>query len=331
MVGGPWPAGDHTPLSVSRDFFHEVCPNPTVVQTSDINTQEMRFSDDIPASYIFDKWVEKINSINDSCVMMDPNSDKIFDFWYAAGISHASHSFLMSSWLCNRVYGHKRMLSMWSYLSRSPLVTHWDWSPLVHDAFSRNRHLLEPKQTFWRWLLNFRRKSTSHAVPGLLAIHVRRGDFQEHCAHLAKWSANWNAFNSFPEFRDNFDRPAGGGGGTTSDENLELYLERCYPTIEQIVAKVSQVRKEATDPLRYLYILTNGPTEWVEELKSALQRHMSWDHVGSSRDLELTLEEKFVAQALDMYVAQLSQVFIGNGVSALRSCRDASTESRVID
>lgn len=63
--------------------------------------------------------------------------------------------------------------------------------------------------------------------------------------------------------------------------------------------------------------MTNGPTSWVKELKSALAQDMSWDQLGSSRDLAITWEQKFVAQALDMYVAQRAQVFIGNGVSAL--------------
>jgi hypothetical protein len=90
MVGGPWPPGDQTPLSVSRDFFHEVCPNPTVLQVSDINNDDMRFSDDIPATYVFEKWVEKINSIDDPCLMVDPSSNAIFEFWCAAGIIHMS-------------------------------------------------------------------------------------------------------------------------------------------------------------------------------------------------------------------------------------------------
>ena len=170
----------------------------------------------------------------------------------------------------------------------------------------------------------------SLAIPGLLAIHVRRGDFKDHCVHLAKWSSDWNAFNSFPEFYDKFDRPTDGGWGETSEANIELYIRRCYPSIEQISEKVSQIQKEAVDPLRYLYIMTNGPTPWVEELKSALVQDMSWDHVGSSRDLKTTWEQNFVAQALDMYVAQRAQVFIGNGVSVLRSYRNSCTESGMI-
>lgn len=102
---------------------------------------------------------------------------------------------------------------------------------------------------------------------------------------------------------------------------MNLYVERCYPSVEQIVEKVKRVRMEATHPLRYLYIMTNGATSWVEELKSALAKDIGWDHIGSSRDLKMTWEQKFVAQALDMYVAQRAQVFLGNGVSGFLSHR----------
>ncbi|KAF8449263.1 hypothetical protein L210DRAFT_2653848 [Boletus edulis BED1] len=301
MVGGPWPAGDQTPLSVSREFFHKVCPNPTVLPTSDINTDDVRFNDDIPASYIFERWVEKINAIDDPCLMFDSNSSPIFEFW---------------------IYGNKkRMLSIWPYLSRSPVSMQWGWSSLVEDAFRRNFHPLESRMpSFLRGISNvFREENSSLTIPGLLAIHIRRGDFKDHCVHLAKWGADWHAFNSFPEFIDKFDRPTDSGWGEASEQTIELYNRRCYPSIEQIVEKVNRVQKEAADPLRHLYIMTNGPTPWVQELKSALAQNMSWDHITSSRDLELTWEQKFVAYAVDMYIAQRAQVFIGNGWSSLTS------------
>jgi len=223
------------------------------------------------------------------------------------------------------------MLSIWPHLSKSPVSTHWRWSPLIYDAFGQNRHLFEPAtiRSLGR-LFGSPEETTALAIPGLLAIHVRRGDFEHHCVHLSKWSSDWNAFNSFPEFRDKFDVPTDGGWGETSEANTELYIRRCYPSIEQIAEKVSQVQKEAADPLRYLYIMTNGPASWVGELKAALAQGMSWDRISSSRDLKTTWEEKYVAQALDMYVAQRAQVFIGNGVSTLHWYRNSCTESVII-
>lgn len=86
VVGGPWPSGDDTPRSVSREFFRKVCPNPTVLQVSNVNTDEMRFGDDISAAYVFEKWVETINSIEDPCLMLDPSSNQIFEIWYAVAM-----------------------------------------------------------------------------------------------------------------------------------------------------------------------------------------------------------------------------------------------------
>ncbi|KAH7885775.1 hypothetical protein F5I97DRAFT_1875293 [Phlebopus sp. FC_14] len=299
MVGGPMPPGDDTPRAVSKDFFYKACPNPTVLHVPDINTDEMRHSDDIPASYVFEKWVEKINSVEDPCLMIDPSNNQIFEYWF---------------------FGQKnRMLSIWPYLSKSPVTTHWGWSPLIHDAYYRNRHLFRSK-TIWEFIgIGTSREDPISPIPGLLALHIRRGDFEGHCRHLANWNAEWNAFNSFPEFPDKFEPPTDGDGDHTTQENMDLYVRRCYPTVEQIVARVRQIRNEAKVKLRYLYVLTNGPVPWVEELKLALAQDMHWAHVASSRDLELTWEQKFVAQGMDMYVAQRASVFIGNGWSSLTS------------
>lgn len=49
----------------------------------------------------------------------------------------------------------------------------------------------------------------THPLP-ILALHIRRGDFKEHCANLAERESMYTGFNSFPEFRirDAFDVPS---------------------------------------------------------------------------------------------------------------------------
>jgi len=44
-----------------------------------------------------------------------------------------------------------------------------------------------------------------------------------------------------------------------------------------------------------------------------------WEHIGSSRDLRLTREQRHNSQAMDMAVAQRAEVFIGNGFSSMTS------------
>ena len=65
-----------------------------------------------------------------------------------------------------------------------------------------------------------------------------------------------------------------------------------------------------------VYIMTNGPVEWISDLKKDISNMGGWKLVSSSRDLSLTKEQKYISQAVDMAIALRSQVFIGNGVSS---------------
>jgi hypothetical protein len=60
--------------------------------------------------------------------------------------------------------------------------------------------------------------------------------------------------------------------------------------------------------------MTNGDEKWIQELTSTLETLEEWKSISNSQDLILTWEQKFVAPALDIYVAQSAQAFIGNGV-----------------
>ncbi|KAG6329389.1 hypothetical protein ID866_9700 [Astraeus odoratus] len=306
MVGGPWPAGDGTPRAVNKHFFEKVCPNPTVIHVSDINTDQMRFTDS--AVSVFSKWVEVINAVDDPCLMLHPSGNQVFEFW---------------------IFGHKhRMHTLWPRISHSPVLTSWDWSPLIHAAYTRNRHFFQRKQSRFAKLVGLPDFSGSEdpraPIKGLLAIHVRRGDFEEHCRNLAGWRSDWNAWNAFPEFIDQFEKP---DDDVALEVATDIYVEHCYPTVAQIVDKVRRVRQGSRPKhkLSHLYIMTNGPLPWIQELKAALvedaERHQGskWESVMSSRDLELTWEEKFVAQSLDMMVGQKAEVIIGNGWSSLTS------------
>ncbi|KAJ4476188.1 hypothetical protein J3R30DRAFT_3704724 [Lentinula aciculospora] len=238
-------------------------------------------------------------------------------------------------------------------------------------------------------------------IPGLLVLHIRRGDFAQHCINLVEWGSAFNGFNLFEDIReqDGFDS-AGAGAGThppgsepvapeeESDFTASLkgmsaeekdqarksrkdvldiyatakkdyedrkakyetakanYLERCFPNINQIVRRVRQVREAValasskaalssrstfsppTGPLTHLYVMTNGKPPFLAELRAALELDAitnnplnlpPWESIYTSRDLELGWEEGYVSQALDMYVAQRAEVFVGNGFSSLTS------------
>ncbi|EGN95083.1 hypothetical protein SERLA73DRAFT_187372 [Serpula lacrymans var. lacrymans S7.3] len=320
IIGATSPPGDDVPRSVSREYFKKVCPNPTIIDSAVIN-EELRTNSNVPASYIFDKWVEKLNSIDDPCVEIQRGSYQLFEIW---------------------IFGSRRILSLWPTLSKSPMLLQFSWSPLILNAFTENEHLISSKPSSSRFPYFTETYPTlpppethdltplltpPHIDPirGLLVLHIRRGDFQGHCQHLANWSADWNGLNAFPSLPDKFDRPTDGGWGETSDENMQMYLKKCFPSIEQIVEKIQEVLADQdrlygkARELKRIYIMTNGAMEWVNELRSALMNIKKWESVVSSRELQLSWEAKYVAQTVDMLIGQRAQVFIGNGFSSLTS------------
>jgi hypothetical protein len=208
------------------------------------------------------------------------------------------------------------------------VLTQFSWSPLIHQAFTRNQALFVPSPqssglfSFLPSLpSSYSKKDDPYSpIEGLLALHIRRGDFEGHCHHFAQWSSSWNGFCLFPGLPDRFDPPQYPPAGQVTAEKTAAYLKRCYPSVQQIVEKVRMV-KEENKGLKKVFIMTNGAVEWVEELKDALMSDAGegegWEAVFSSRDMKLAWEEKYVAQAVDMLVGQRAQVFVGNGVRVL--------------
>jgi len=95
-------------------------------------------------------------------------------------------------------------------------------------------------------------------------------------------------------------------------------MKHCFPTMQQIVDKVTEVQK-VSEGLKNVYVMTNAGVPWLEELKEELMKAHKWDQIASSRDLKLNWEQKYVAQTVDMMIGQRAQVFIGNGFSSLTS------------
>ncbi len=143
--------------------------------------------------------------------------------------------------------------------------------------------------------------------------------------HLANWSARFMGFNEFPGLPDRFYPPEVPSAGNAPPEERARYRAHCFPDIEQIVARVREMRTALlpATPLSRVYVLTNGRPQWLAELKEALQADArssgldEWAHIGTSRDLRLTREQQHNAQAMDMAVAQRAEVFLGNGVRPL--------------
>lgn len=191
------------------------------------------------------------------------------------------------------------------------MVTEFRWSTLIIDGFNRNQKLYAPKG-----LTTGTTNDPYPVIPGLLALHLRRGDFEQHCRGLAEWGSTWTGFNQLPELADHFDSPPRPKEGDITQEIYDAYAKSCYPSIDEIVQKVADIKRtKAGSRLTNIYIMTNGKQPWLGELKEALHKSGNWNQISSSRELKVTWEQKYVVQSIDMVVGQRADVFIGNGVS----------------
>jgi len=294
IVGGELPPGDQVPRAIRKEYFDRICPTKTIVHPSDVRKI---FGDGATAVKIIDTWINYLRDITDPCVEVDRESN-IF------------HIFMFGT--------PSEILPAWPMLSRSPIMQLTGWGSLAHSAFEVNRHLFSPAPLIEPYTTT---SSCLHCVdpyaplPGLVALHLRRGDFIQHCENLGHWGAGFQAFCSFPEFPDLWVSPEG-----NDDEKIAHYLKRCLPTVEQIIEKLTIVRKSrGGDGLKHIHIMSNGDREWLADLKRALAKMGVWELISTSRDFELTLEQKYTSHTLDMLIGQRAQVFIGNGFSSMTS------------
>ncbi|KAL1951083.1 hypothetical protein VTO73DRAFT_232 [Trametes versicolor] len=302
-VGEPLASGVFAPLAVSREYFNHLCPHKTTLRRNQVHS---RLPAPASAFDITERWMSVLKATEDHCVeSASGDSDPIFTHTNVFGIRES-------------------LRDLWPSLAASPIITEFGWSRLVELAFDTNRGLLVPHASHMDPLLTSTHFTTNAErytpIPGLMAIHVRRGDYAEHCNLLASMYEDFVSVNAFPYFPDTFTVPSRSAVSTSAVDNEEHYRQRCFPSVAEIVEKIARVRAtpEGRD-VRKLYIMTNGNQAFINELKTAVWALGAWDAVSSSRDMVLNWEQKYVAQAVDMLIAQRAQVFIGNGFSTLTS------------
>lgn len=273
---------------MTTELFEEVCPHPTLLS---VNAIRAEYSIDMDSAVtMLDKYTTALNAVEDNCIEIQEGTGHIFDF----GIFGSG----------------SRMADAWPQFLTSPILTGWAWSPLVTSIVTQNSALIHPDIG----LLDMRRHVD---LKGLLAVHLRRGDFKGHCQNLANKRSGYHAFNVRPDFADQFDIPPGGDEGGNSDETLAWYMEHCFPDIPRIVQRVVEFREDAAKQGRTLdrmYIATNGKRGWINALTDALNEAATWKSINTSQDLILDWEQEFVKHAADMLIATRAEVFVGNAV-----------------
>lgn len=205
-------------------------------------------------------------------------------------------------------FGGHRLLSIWPQLSSSPILLGYAWSPLIISAIARNFPILQPQDPQMLYT------SSPSTLTGLVAVHLRRGDYERHCPRLASWGSTYMGFNLFPSLPDKFDPTPYSDSEEEDNSSLEsYYLQHCLPTIPQIVARLHEVR-EMSPSLKRVFVLTNAWAWWLRSLNKELKKD-GWDGLASTLDIQLDSEQHHVGMAVDMAIAERAEIFIGNGVS----------------
>ncbi|KDR82440.1 hypothetical protein GALMADRAFT_237765 [Galerina marginata CBS 339.88] len=303
-VGGAWEDGDLSPRAVSNQWFDVVCPK---AERRYINTHDVK-----PAIYwedgavIFAHWQKILIEAPERCIEVVAPSLKedaypqIFDLY---------------------LWGSTRSLSLWEEFKSSPVSRLLTASKIVDFAIENNEPLFLPRGQ--RPLTTTISETPFDRV---ISIHIRRGDFKTKCRDFWTWSSTFYSWNLLPFLPDRFDPPPGSSWGGNTEENLPIYIDRCYPEIPALLDKVKATREgfvSSAQPgeLAYLdtvYIMTNDRTPWLDDLKAALKAD-GWRMVITSNDLTLNAEQKDVGMAIDMEIGRRSAVFIGNGWSSFSS------------
>lgn len=190
----------------------------------------------------------------------------------------------------------------------------------MNSILSGNLALLQPRSTASYDVI-------PHNLKGLLAVHIRRGDFYKPCMDRLKYNSEYNGWNSFPDYPDVFDPPPAlqsAASPLTSSPRADSYARHCYPTLDQIVDRINLVRDEwhqqTGQVLDRVYVMTNAKREFLAELKRRLTTAMpeptdrSWKAVVTTKDLSVPNYSAEVIVGADMLIGEKAEVFIGNGV-----------------
>lgn len=318
-AGGSWGPGDDAPRSVSLRWWDVVCP---AEERRILNTREVKPSVGwSQGNEIFEAWRKVLLEAPERCIEV-------------VGAEEDSFAQTFDLWL----WGSDRILSLWESFSTAPTSRLLGSSPIVSSAVDRNGYLFLPHGPRPPY------PASANPYDRMLAMHLRRGDYKNHCIHLANWNSTFyrlvalfvthsfltkltsSSWSQLPQLPDHFvGKPFEGlEYGHNSDENMALFMKHCIPTFDEIVQKVKDSKDDyiragvgkgepVQRTLDVLYILTNEQSEWLDQLKDAL-RDDGWSTIRTTRDLILDQEQTDVGMAIDMDIARLAAVFIGNGV-----------------
>ncbi|KAG8905668.1 hypothetical protein FRB99_008440 [Tulasnella sp. 403] len=306
-AGGRFATGDKAPRAVNDRWWEKVCPQDkrTILDVG-VEHAKWQVTSETEGRVILDQWARRLRVLNDPCVEI--TGPVIFDFeliasprilsiWPSLSVSPIITRFSWSTLVSNAA---NRNLPLFlnkpapSFPDEEPLLpdaprhppvsspatlpdsepdTPLPYMPDSHATFGRGRRPPSPSLsslTLQASHNTFTSNSTlSPVIKGLVAIHLRRGDFKIHCHWLADRTEPFAGWNQFQYLLDRFTPPPAAFSLLGRGRIHDMYMERCWPEIEQIIRKLRDVRRLHPE-LERVFILTNGKRDWVDKLKRAL-------------------------------------------------------------
>ncbi|KAF9528894.1 hypothetical protein CPB83DRAFT_813039 [Crepidotus variabilis] len=290
LLGLPVPQANGSspilPPSISRRQYESMCPESHRVVIDRALVQEHHGQDrdlnwNASGKEVLDAWLAYLNKsdIKDKkCVEIKFGSTQVFDIW---------------------ILNNERVHTLLDTIYRSPVLTGWGWSKLIQGVFERNvAHFVSAKSllssaastTGSRFSRLFSNAETTIRIDGrnvpssvlrhvtnsqdstlpLLVLHLRRGDYGDHCDHLAEYRSQYIGISMLPEFqRDSFVPPEylhqdkkapNSTEGVEFVENVDamkpIYRKHCFPDIYAIKRRVREVLRDYEQHLA----LKNGRT-----------------------------------------------------------------------
>ncbi|KAF8303077.1 hypothetical protein DL93DRAFT_2067058 [Clavulina sp. PMI_390] len=310
--GEPWPNHPNPPpRSVSREWYDKVCPPSRrfIIDTTETNERiGVDFERD-STPVIIEKWSEYLRNLDEPCAHINWDTPRINDF---------------------RTMGSPSLELLWPSFSASPVMTAFQWSPVVIHAVENNLQLLRLSSSQSRIEGGIQPADAPRhpdIVPGLITLHVRRQDFEGRKYTTLSTFAPFHGWAQLSFLPDRLILPP--SATESESERAKYVFPRCWLEIDGIVERLHSLRAEYNHvaheegkkiELKKVHVATNGNPEWVGELKKALWRD-GWGSVTSTYDLRLDWEEGGapVDGAIDMEMAARGEVFVGNGFSTFTS------------
>ncbi|KAJ7192901.1 hypothetical protein GGX14DRAFT_593706 [Mycena pura] len=227
----PWrkmEPGDDAPRSVSERWFNVVCPpsERRVIAATDIKPAV----GGAPGDVVFAHGQQLLHDAPERCIEVVTGS-LVFDLG---------------------LWGTPRVLALWDLFATSPTSRLLGPSPIVQSALARNSPLFVPRGA---------RAAVGAAARDpyarMLAVHLRRGDYEVHCHNLAAWGAQYYGWAQLPLLPDKLVLPDGDVRAwrayvrqteTTPAPRLPVHAVRQCLAIPAVQRKVQRRRHGPPEP-----------------------------------------------------------------------------------